>query len=328
MTRKIPTIGSFLLFLFALTVSAVGQQRVPVPPSWERTSFGLPPLIDLGADSYKGEQGGLYPNGKNTIPVEHRKTGLGLASKIIPLDKQGRPDNADGKIVLLSVGFSNTTMEYRMFKKIADADPEKSPDVVVVDGAQGGRSAIMIADPNHQYWQVTKQRIEAAGVSELQVRAAWLKQVVPGANSPFPKDAKDLQRDLKTIVRDLHMRYPNLWVVYLSNRIYGGYANRGSPEPQSFESGFAVKWLIEEQLTGDPAINCDPKKGKVQAPWMAWGPYLWADGTTPRSDGMIWGPDEYNPDGLHPNAKGQRKVAEMLLHFFKTEETAKSWFVR
>ena len=214
-----------------------------------------------------------------------------------------------------------------MFKKIGDADARKNPALVIVDGAQGGRSASMIADPNHQYWQVTRERLHTAGVTELQVQAAWLKQVVPGANSPFPKDAKDLQGDLKTIVLDLKRRYPNLQLVYVSNRIYGGYANRGSPEPQAYESGFAVKWLIEEQLNGDPSLNCDPEKGDVRAPWLAWGPYLWADGTTPRVDGVTWQPDEYNPDGLHPNAKGQRKVAEMLLNFLKTEKTASPWFV-
>src|SRR5438045_3646396 len=35
-------------------------------------STGLIPLTDLGKGLYKGEQGGLYPNGENSMPEEHR----------------------------------------------------------------------------------------------------------------------------------------------------------------------------------------------------------------------------------------------------------------
>jgi len=67
--------------------------------------------------------------------------------------------------------------------------------------------------------------------------------------------------------------------------------------------------------TPDPvAGNLDYKKGA--APWMAWGPYLWADGTTPRSDGLTWDISEFQPDGTHPNFKGREKVAHTLMDFF------------
>ena len=47
-----------------------------------------------------------------------------------------------------------------------------------------------------------------------------------------------------------------------------GRAGPGNSEPFSYESGFAVKWLVEQQLKGDPALNYDPQKGTVQAPWL------------------------------------------------------------
>ncbi len=94
------------------------------------------------------------------------------------------------------------------------------------------------------------------------------------------------------------------------------------------ESGFAVKWLIEDQLKGDPALNYDPAKGPVKAPWLSWGPYLWANGTTKRTGGLFYEESDFASDGTHPSPKGQRKVADLLLHFFKTDATAKPWFVR
>ncbi|MCX7014216.1 MAG: hypothetical protein NTW86_16970, partial [Candidatus Sumerlaeota bacterium] len=114
------------------------------------------------------------------------------------------------------------------------------------------------------------------------------------------------------------------------NRIYAGYASSElNPEPYSYESGFAVRGVIQDQMKGDPGMNCDPAKGEVKAPVVLWGPDLWADGLTPRkSDGLTWKVDEYLSDGTHPNDAGRKVVADMLLKFFKSDPTTKIWFVK
>src|ERR1700728_325101 len=91
-----------------------------------RESTGLIPLPDLGTGMYKGEQGGLYPGGVNTPPPAHLKAGLALARKIVPLDADGHPA-ADGKIVMISVGMSNTTYKFQVFQKIAAEDRSLNP---------------------------------------------------------------------------------------------------------------------------------------------------------------------------------------------------------
>ena len=70
-----------------------------------------------------------------------------------------------------------------------------------------------------------------------------------------------------------------------------------------------------------------PAKGTVKAPWLSWGPYLWANGKTKRTDGLFWTEDDLSSDGTHPSPTGRRKVAEQLLHFFKNDLTAKPWFL-
>ena len=60
---------------------------------------------------------------------------------------------------------------------------------------------------------------------------------------------------------------------------------------------------------------------------MAWGPYLWADGLNPRSDGLTWALSEFNADGTHPAQAGREKVAAMLLHFFKNSPHTACWFL-
>jgi len=68
-------------------------------------------------------------------------------------------------------------------------------------------------------------------------------------------------------------------------------------------------------------------QGKLKGPWLAWGPYLWTDGTKGRSDGFTWTCDDVREDGTHPSPNGRQKVAARLLVFFKANATAKAWFL-
>src|SRR5688572_19167300 len=69
------------------------------------------PLPQLGAGTYKGFVGGLYPAGSNLEPAAHAAAGLSRAGAVIPRDTAGNPDPA-GKVVLLSIGMSNTSQEF------------------------------------------------------------------------------------------------------------------------------------------------------------------------------------------------------------------------
>src|SRR5262245_52981624 len=78
-----------------------------------RETTGLIPLTDMGKGTYQGEEGGLYPGGQNTVPAAHLKSGMGISQSIRPLDGEGRPA-LEGRIVLLSIGMSNTTQEFQV----------------------------------------------------------------------------------------------------------------------------------------------------------------------------------------------------------------------
>ena len=163
-----------------------------------------------------------------------------------------------------------------------------------------------------------------------QVQVAWLKQANIQPTEPFPKHAEKLAADVTTIIQLLTQRFPNLRLVYLSSRIYAGYATTPlNPEPYAYESAFAVRDVIDQQIAGGAALNYDRSRGAMKAPLLLWGPYLWADGLTPRkSDGLIWTRDDLREDGTHPSAtSGREKVAQLLLAFLKNDATARPWFV-
>ena len=139
-----------------------------------------------------------------------------------------------------------------------------------------------------------------------------------------------LQKDTLAVMQNAKReQFPNLRIDYLGSRIYGGYSTGVlNPEPYAYESAFPARWLIRDQMKGEPALNYDSQKGEVKAPILLWGPYLWADGTTPRkSDGLVWKAEDLAADGVHPTMSGREKVAKMLLEFCKTDPLAKGWFV-
>jgi hypothetical protein len=140
-----------------------------------------------------------------------------------------------------------------------------------------------------------------------------------------------LVQQLGEIVRALSTRYPNLKMVFLSSQIYGGYASTPlNPEPYAYESGFAVKWLVEAQINQMDGQGIDSQAGDLDygatTPWLAWGPYFWADGLIPRSDGLTWECNDLAADGTHPSGAGRLKVSGLLLDFFLNSPFSQPWF--
>ncbi|MDX6582154.1 MAG: hypothetical protein QOI10_1338 [Solirubrobacterales bacterium] len=314
------------LSLALVAVAAGSAPAVGQAADCTRTSVGLTPLSDLGTGTYRGSEGGLYPGGSNDRPATHELAGQTLADAVVPRNGSGAADPA-GRYAFVSIGMSNTTQEFSALVPLANADPAKDPRLTLVDGAQGGQTASVWANPNAAPWGVVDQRLAAAGLTPAQVSVAWVKLADADPTNGWPAYAQQLQAEWATVLRNLHDRYPNLTLAYLSSRIYAGYASTAlNPEPYAYEGGFSVKWLIGDQLAGDSTLNFDPAAGPVEAPWIAWGPYLWADGLSARSDGLTWACSELQADGTHPSPAGQAKVAGLLLQFLKADSTARLWF--
>jgi hypothetical protein len=224
-------------------------------------------------------------------------------------------------------------------------------------------------------YQGVKQELQANGYSEKQVQAIFFKSANSDPDcdlmgkyfcgSGHIKDAYQAEVYLGNIMRYLHCgplnsdgtctstinpRYPNLQQVFLTSRIYGGWADGNnvtqsgttyyigctSPEPFSYEEGFAVQRLIVAQINGT-ADNYSGNVDSNHAPWIDWGPYLWARNDQVRSDGLVWCDNNSNPsvcigqqdfrygdvnnfntywgDLTHPTYKGLQKVANLLVNF-------------
>ncbi|HME80919.1 MAG TPA: hypothetical protein VKF82_02470 [Candidatus Eremiobacteraceae bacterium] len=345
-------------------INSGGSTPTPVPT-------GKVALNDLGAGTYLGFEGGLYPNGANNPPPAQDTAGMSHAAAVRPLDASGNP-SASGKIVLLSIGMSNTTDEWcgggdaapcvaSTFTALAQSGGLNKA-LVIADGALGGQAAPSWLNPFSppapclspqvdgyctNYDRVANVVLPPLGVTEKQVQVIWLKEADENPTISLPSssaDAYTLEANLGHIVRAAKQRYPDLRMIFLSSRTYGGYATTSlNPEPYAYESAFAVKWLIQAQINQMQNGTVDPIAGDLNynngtAPWLGWAAYLWANGTTARSDGLIWcngqagppcnGEQDYQSDGTHPlNPVGTAKVGDQLLNFFKTSPYTASWFL-
>jgi hypothetical protein len=290
------------------------NQRLPREP--------LVPLTDMSAsDRYEGEDGGLYGGGRNSPPEGHRRTAEAELGKIRPLNAEVQPDD-EGVVGFVAISMSNATQELSRFKQLADRTPLGSSRVVIVDCAQGGQAMAEWAPADGRPWDEARRRLAAAKLSLRQVQVGWVKLANKGPTGSIQEHGRRLERDTLAVLQNAKAQFPNLRIVYLGSRTYGGFAIGGlNPEPYAYESAFAARWLIQRQIQGDPELAL------TRAPLLLWGPYLWAEGSKGRQvDSLVWERTDFGADGVHPSDSGRQKVAELLLKFFTTDPLAKPWF--
>ncbi len=282
----------------------------------------LKPLTDMTADEkYEGEDGGLYGRGSNEPPEALKKSADAALAEIKPLDAEGKPASG-GKIVFVSISMSNATMEFSLFKRIADADSRKSGKVTIVDCAQGGQVMAAWAVPDGRPWPEAMNRLQNAGVTPQQVQVAWVKLANGGPGGSKTDHLAKLEADTVKVLHNLKTRFPNLRIAYLGSRIYGGNATGAlNPEPYAYEGAFGVRHLIQQQVAGEKELSLE------KTPLLLWGPYLWAEGEKGRKvDSLMYVKEDFIADGVHPSQSGKEKVAKLLLDFFATNPLAKGWF--
>jgi hypothetical protein len=296
------------------------------------TTSPLIAIDDLGAGTYQGSQGGLYLNGSNSRPASFDAAGVTIAQSIQPLDVNGNPDPVNGKIGLMSVGMSALFDTWLTFTTDSHGDSTVNPKVVLVPGAQPRAYAKNFASATDGFWNPIFQNfLPESGITAAQVQVVYIKDIDPTPKGAFPADMAKLQSEYESIVQNVHAKFPNVKLAYFGGSVYTGYSNGLSNidnEPWAYESAFAVKWAIQDQISGNVNLNWDPTKGPVKAPWMSWGAYPWANGLLARGDGTTWACADIKYDGFHPSDPyGREKETNLMLNFFKSDDTTAPWFL-
>ncbi len=320
--------------------AAFGRQHTcdaaTVSPSALRCAFGVKPILLPGLTSGQPYVSAtdlsqmlystfLYP-GQNAMPAAHHAAGSAIAASLQPLDANGNVNSSNGKIVAIAEGMSNTYLEMEAFRKqFFQSNPAVNPKFQFINLAQPGCDLLCWLE-----WGV--------GAIDPQVQIVLLKHSnnrpqqangAPVTPSPpfttaqskrFPFHADTTHGMLEKRILDLKIKYPNLKLLFITSRSYGGWTCDPSDntfrEPVAFEEGFSVKWLVEDQVTGKgPDLAFVGPNAK--APWMAWGPYLW-DST--------WPQDWFEAAGGHLCTTGQTFIAKLWYDFLMQDSTSRPWF--
>jgi len=261
--------------------------------------FSATPLMDLGTQTYKGFEGGLYANGSNIMPGPHQTAGSLIVNQIQPLDTNGDPDPA-GKVVFLSLGMSNAMEEFDLFVSNAKLNAKINKTTLEIkDGAESSQTACYWTAATgtppcphavqNEYDRVQDDVLKPAGLSDNQVQVVWIKDANPNpgisgcgtkgdspcqslcnptvkgcVNTSETTEALRYEQQLGEILRAAKSRYPKLQMAFLSTRIYAGYATTTlNPEPYAYEYGFSAKWLIQAQITQMQTGVVDPIAGDL-----------------------------------------------------------------
>jgi len=322
-------------------------------------TFQATPITDLGTGLYLNlYEGGLYEDGTNVLPSDHLADGEALNGEI-----------ADGTpFVFLGIGMSdleNTFGTFALQQKFKGLNPL----MVMIDGGQASENAcswayaegdsqqnncptipgVVLSNPyDNVVHRLAPPNCGTKGhrpcFTEADVRVVLYYdanscRLVHGCHGlPFSgADAFTQETYDGDMARAVKTRYPNVKKLFIVAREYGGYSVvLINPEPEAYETGFSAKWTIAAQINQLRTGVIDPVAGDLSytaAPWIAWGPYTWASGETPRSDGLYYcqgqldslcnGELDFQADGAHlSKGVGLMKWSDQAMSFFLSEP----WF--
>ncbi len=304
-------IGAGLAIVCALAVSA----SAATPPA------DLKPFPEQGTYVAGGKtfECGLYPGGRNEMPEAHRKAGERIAATVAPLDTQGKPDPANGKIVMLAAGHSNPAAyfgAYGPFLREAAAKGEINPRVTLVNQCGSGK---MCQDWAAEFRAGPRNMRRDAQVLLLltsyhRANRANTQRVNPEVLAmSFEERTRAMKADLKVILQGFVKACPQIKIAYLGCDTWRG--NVGL-EPMVWEEAFAFKQIIEDQIKGDPDLAFEGPNRK--APWLAWGGYIW-ENNPPK--------DRFAADGVHPSDSGKAFACGRWHDVLLRAPGSKAWFL-
>jgi len=267
------------------------EMTLPDPDPLPGPTPSLMALDQMQGD-YFGLSGGLADNGTPTVT------------------------ETNGRIVIIAISMSNGKLEFDRFIDLYEDHPDVAQTIGLVNCARGGNALERWLE-KQSLWDECRDRVIAAGFTPDQVKVVWAKDADQftdhGRTLPDPgADYYDLVANISDLSERIGQEFPSVQAVFHSSRIYAGYVMESRQpargEPISYEGGLAVNAVIERWKAGE----------LPDAPWIGWGPYLWANGTTPNGSGLFWIPEDFRDGGLdvHPADPGQTKVADALQSFF------------
>jgi len=315
----------FFIICFVLFINTVFAQK-----DCNIVRRKLIPIIDLNSEQFYGFTGGLYANGSNIRPENHRTAVVEKVRTIKPLNKEGN-EEGNGNIIMIGVGASNPRTEFDEFIKHCENLPNKNPNLVLINTCIGGQGIQKMNDVNDNYWNQAKKTISDNNYNEKQVQIAWIEtENTQSADTVFPRAAISLMNEYQKLLVTLKIHFPNLKLCYVSARGYSGWISgeqtvgKGLLYPRDYYNGWALRFLIDSVISDKGNFRYSGDNAPI--PLTTWGSYLWTDGSEMRKDGFSLDCDnDIGADGLHLSAAGEQKMGTLIFETFLADESSQNW---
>lgn len=250
---------------------------------------GLPPPPPGTSDTFPTpimDGGGLYGAGLNDPTGSHLTAGM-AAGAAVP-----RPGG-----VFTGMGMSTTRHIWDTWGTFANTvcarttPPLAAASQVAEDWAYSNTT-----------WTDGIARLAQAGYTPAQVSVVWIMVVSGDADNPRSPTVQIME----DVLVQIKARLVNVRQVFANTYPYGGYKTV-SAEPGLWDSGLVFRqWILNHLGQSNP--------------WLGWGPYLWANDGTPRSDGLTWLTSDYLQGGANihlSDPQGRDKAADLMEAFFR-----------
>jgi hypothetical protein len=288
------------------------------------------PINDLGAGTFHGYTGGLYPGGLNYPTGSYAVDLYKICRNITPLDTFGNPSlTENGKVLFVSIGWSTCGKNMRVLETKTIENPVTNPKLSLLTLNSGGGLARLnnVANPDDPYWSHVSTALKDSNASYRQVQIIYLETEDSTKNRSFPGRPLQVKAELESCFRVFKQKFPNVKMVYLLARTatFGANQHIFNTEPCPYYFGWACKWAIEDQING--VAGTAYKGPNKVSPLITWGFYQWADSLPRSTDGFYWRSSE-SSDGLHANPVGQDTLATRFQNFLLTDRYAKKWYTK
>lgn len=240
---------------------------------------------------YEGMNSGLYPWGNSLITNEYSNIFNKTNKRIKALDSSGAVSKT-GKIGVLAIGASTPKKIFSGIQTAIDNDVSFADSkVTLVNAALPSKDFDYILDPDTDYWDSVDDEVDNAGLTNLQISVIiCIEDNLSISDTSFTR-ATTLKENYKSLLELLRVDYPNCRLFLAGAREYTGYTTvTQHQEPRGYLNGWGIRLLINDYVA-----NLVP-----QYPLVGWLDYYWADGATPRFDGLDYILSDYvGPDYLH-----------------------------
>lgn len=212
-------------------------------------------------------------------------------------------------------GYSNTRDTFRGYERLVE------PDFLYVSAAANSMDIERWATRPDAVPEALQRMEDSLGLPQSEitdrVEVVFFQVALAGTSEPRVDEARKLLRDA---IDAISVPFPNLKQVYLLGREYGGWSEKVAADGTS-RNGEPGNWSISIAI--DRVVN--DNHGRGDGLWIGHGPYLWANGDTPRADGLTWPRSDFRDDGIHMLPPGIEKAALLIHAHFLNDPTA-PWY--